>query len=119
MSHQPETLWNYGLNNSYHTDGRILFTYIGKTNLGQPIGRVLRLRDIYSSYENGLRLSVWDEVITIDRAIEALKDQLVEIDSRWTIDELKDISYTELYAMVNGHPTNVTKRLEEFGFEDE
>ena len=39
--------------------------------------------------------------------MEALKDQLVEIDSRWTIDELKDISYTELYTMVDGHPTNV------------
>ena len=119
MSHQPETLWNYGLNNSYHTDGRLLFTYKGKTKLGQPIGRVLRLRDIYSSYENGPRLSVWDEVVTIDRAMEALKYQLVEIDSRWTIDELKDISYTELYTMVDGHPTNVTKRLEEFRFEDE
>ena len=119
MSYQPETLWNYGLNNSYHTEGRILFTYKGKTNLGQPIGRVLRLRDIYSSYENEPRLSVWDEVITIDRAMETLKDQLVEIDSRWTIDELKDTSYTELYAMVNEHPTNFAKRLEEFGFKDE
>ena len=67
--------------------------YKGKTKLGQPIGRVLRLRDIYSSYENGPRLSVWDEVITIDRAMETLKDQLVEIDSRWTIDKLENISY--------------------------
>ena len=119
MSHQPETLWNYGLNNSYHIRGRILFTYKGKTNLGQPIGRVLRLRDIYSSYDNGPRLSVWDEVVTIDRAMEALKHQLVGLDSRWTIDKLEDISYTELYTMVNEHPTNVAKRLEEFGFEDE
>ena len=119
MSHQPETLWNYGLNNSYHREGRLLFTYKGKTKLGQPIGRVLRLRDIYSSYENGPRLSVWDEVVTIDRQMEALKHQLVELDSRWTIDELKDISYTELYTMVNEHPTNVAKRLDEHGFEDE
>ena len=119
MSHQPETLWNYGLNNSYHIGGRILFTYKGKTNLGQPVGRVLRLRDIYSSYENEPRLSVWDEVITIDRQMEALKHQLVELDSRWTIDKLENISYTELYIMVNEHPTNVAKKLEEFGFEDE
>tara|TARA_B110000879_G_C11143904_1_gene501564 strand:+ start:128 stop:1423 length:1296 start_codon:yes stop_codon:yes gene_type:complete len=119
MSHRPETLWNYGLNNSYHTEGRLLFTYIGKTNLGQPIGRVLRLRDIYSSYENGPRLSVWEEVVTIDRQMEALKHQLLDIDSRWTIDKLEDISYLELYVMVNEHPTNVAKRLEEHGFEDE
>ena len=99
--------------------GRILFTYIGKTNLGQPIGRVLRLRDIYSSYENVPRLSVWDEVVTIDRQMEALKHQLLDIDSRWTIDKLEDISYLELYVMVNEHPTNVAKRLEESGFEDE
>jgi len=24
MSHQPETLWNYGLNNSYHREGRLI-----------------------------------------------------------------------------------------------
>ena len=90
-----------------------------KQTEGQTIGRVLRLRDIYSDYENGPRLSVWDEVITIDRAMEALKDQLVELDSRWTIDKLEDISYTELYIMVNEHPTNVAQRLDEFGFEDE
>ena len=118
MTHQPETLWNYGLNNSYHTEGRLLFTYKGKTKLGQPIGRVLRLRDIYSYYENRPRLSVWDEVITIDKAIEALKHQLVDLDCRWTIDKLEDISYMELYAMVNEHPANVSKRLDEFGFED-
>ena len=93
--------------------------YKGKTKLGQPIGRVLRLRDIYSSYENGPRLSVWDEVVTIDRQMEALKHQLLEIDSRWTIDKLEDISYLELYTMVDGHPTNVAKKLEEFGFDDE
>ena len=58
-------------------------------------------------------------MVTIDRAIEALKDQLVEIDSRWTIDKLENISYTELYIMVNEHPTNVAKKLEEFGFDDE
>ena len=119
MSHQPETLWNYGLNNSYHTDGRIIFTYKGKTKLGQPIGRVLRLRDIYSGYENGPRLSVWDEVVIIDNAIEELKHQLVDLDNRWTIDKLKDISYMELYIMVTEHPINVAKRLEEAGFEDE
>ena len=73
--------------------------YKGKTKLGQPIGRVLRLRDIYSSYENGPRLSVWDEVVTIDRQMEALKHQLLD--------------------MVNEHPINFAKRLEEFGFEDE
>ena len=89
MSHQPETLWNYGLNNSYHINGRILFTYRGKTKLGQPIGRVLRLRDIYSEYHNTYRLSVWDEVVIIDNMMEALKDQLVRLDSRWTIDELE------------------------------
>ena len=118
MTHQPETLWNYGLNNSYHTEGRLLFTYKGKTKLGQPIGRVLRLRDIYSYYENRPRLSVWDEVITIDKAIEELKHQLVDLDCRWTIDKLEDISYMELYIMVTEHPTNVSKRLDEFGFED-
>ena len=117
MSHQPETLRNYGLNNSYHTEGRILFTYMGKTKLGQPIGRVLRLSDL--GYHNTNRLSVWDEVITIDRATEALKHQLIEIDSRWTIDKLEDISYTELYTMVNEHPTNLKKKLEKNGFEDE
>tara|TARA_B110000858_G_scaffold128918_1_gene146619 strand:- start:302 stop:1495 length:1194 start_codon:yes stop_codon:yes gene_type:complete len=119
MSQQPETLWNYGLNNSYHTEGRLLFTYKGKTKLGQPIGRVLRLRDIYSCYENRPRLSVWDEVVTIDNAMESLKHQLVDLDSRWTIDKLEDISYMELYAMVTEHPTNISKRLNEFGFEDE
>ena len=108
MSHQPETLRNYGLNNSYDTEGRILFTYKGKTKLGQPIGRVLRLSDL--GYHNTHRLSVWDEVITIDRAMEALKHQLIEIDSRWTIDKLEDISYTELYTMVNEHPTNFKKK---------
>ena len=46
--------------------------------MGQPVGRVLRLRNIYSSYENGPRLSVWDEVVTIDRSMEALKDQLID-----------------------------------------
>ena len=117
MSHQPETLRNYGLNNSYDTEGRILFTYKGKTKLGQPIGRVLRLSDL--GYHNTNRLSVWDEVITIDRAMEALKHQLIEIDSRWTIDKLEDISYTELYTMVNEHPTNFKKKLEKNGFEDE
>ncbi len=114
MSHQPETLKNYGLNNSYDTEGRILFTYKGTTKLGQPIGRVLRLRDGI-----GPRLSVWDEVVTIDNTMEALKDRLVELDSRWTIGKLEDISYMELYIMVNEHPTNVAKRLDEIGFEDE
>tara|TARA_B100000780_G_scaffold279105_1_gene255613 strand:- start:4497 stop:5837 length:1341 start_codon:yes stop_codon:yes gene_type:complete len=119
MSHQPETLWNYGLNNSYDTHGRILFTYRGKAILGQPIGRVLRLRDICSNYEDGPRLSVWDEVITIDNAMESLKDQLVKLDTRWTICKLDDIPYTELYTMVNEHPINFAKRLDESGFEDE
>ena len=116
MSHQPETLWNYGLNNEYDTEGRILFTYEGKTTLGQPIGRVLRLGDIGG---NGARLSVWDEVVTIDNAMETLKEQLVKLDTRWTIDKLANVSYTELCIMVNEHPTNVAKRLDEFGFEDE
>jgi hypothetical protein len=112
---KPETLINYGLNNLIDTEGRILFTYKGKTRLGQPIARVLRLSDL--GYHNTNRLSVWDEVVTIDNAIESLKYQLVELDSRWTIDKLEDISYMELYIMVTEHPTNVSKRLDEFGFE--
>ena len=114
---KPKTLINYGLNNLNDTEGRILFTYKGKTRLGQPISRVLRLSDL--GYYNTPRLSVWDEVVIIDNAIEELKHQLVELDTRWTIDKLKDISYMELYIMVTEHPTNVAKRLEEGGFEDE
>jgi hypothetical protein len=112
---KPETLVNYGLNNSYHTEGRIIFKYIGKTKLGQPIARVLRLSDL--GYHNTTRLSVWDEVVTIDNAMESLKHQLVELDTRWTIDKLEDISYMELYIMVTEHPTNFSKRLDKFGFE--
>ena len=58
-------------------------------------------------------------MVTIDRQMEALEHQLVDLDSRWTIDKLEDISYTELYTMVNEHPINLAKRLEEFGFDDE
>jgi len=90
-----------------------------RMDLDKPVGRVLRLKDIYSDYEYGPRLSVWGEVVTIDRQMEALKHQLVELDTRWTIDELKDISYTELYIMINEHPTNFAKRLDEHGFDDE
>ena len=62
---------------------------------------------------------MWDEVVTIDQQMEALKHQLLDIDNRWTIDKLEDISYLKLYTMVNEHPTNVAKRLDEHGFEDE
>ena len=100
---KQETLRNYGLNNSYHTEGRIIFKYMGKF-FGQPIARVLRLSDL--GYHDTARLSVWDEVVTIDNAMEKLKYRLVGLDTRWTISKLEDKCYIELYIMVNEHLPN-------------
>ena len=66
---------------------------------------VTNVQDMSSMFYNAQAFNQdigrWDEVVTIDRHMEALKYQLLEIDSRWTIDKLEDISYMELYIMVN------------------
>lgn len=86
----------YGWYNNKYDRGKLLFDYQGKTELGKPVGRVLTL-NTHSVWDHGvkkpsfpppwstdmsdgIRMSVWDEVLFLDGAEEDLRNKLMSYD---------------------------------------